>query len=50
MPAVPLRVDFDASALRAAVKKTKHAARARRLLAVAAIYGGSMRKRRRSAT
>jgi transposase len=36
-------VDFDASALRAAVKNTKHAARARRLLAVAAIYDGSMR-------
>ena len=43
MTAVPLRSDFDAAALRSAAKKTKDAAQARRLLALAAIYDGAMR-------
>ncbi len=43
MTAVPLRRDFDASALRSIAKKTKDAAQARRLLALAAIYEGAMR-------
>ncbi len=42
MTAVPLRSDFDAAALRFAAKKTKDAAQARRLLALAAIYEGSL--------
>lgn len=43
MTAVPLRRDFDAAALRSVAKKTKDAAQARRLLALAAIYEGAMR-------
>ena len=43
MTAIPLRRDFDAAALRSVAKKTKDAAQARRLLALAAIYGGAMR-------
>jgi transposase len=41
--AIPLRGDFDASDLRAAARKTKDAARARRLLALAAVYDGASR-------
>jgi transposase len=41
--AVPLRADFDASDLRTAARKAKDAAQARRLLALAAIYGGASR-------
>ena len=40
---IPLRPDFEASALRTAARKTKDAAQARRLLALAAIYGGASR-------
>ena len=40
---LPLRSDFDALALRAAVRRSKHAAQARRLLALAAIYDGATR-------
>ena len=40
---VPLRPDFDASALGAIAKKTKDGAQARRLLALAAIYEGGSR-------
>jgi transposase len=40
---VPLRSDFEASQLRAAARKTKDAAQARRLLALAAIYDGASR-------
>ena len=43
MTAIPLRRDFDAAALRSVAKKTKDAAQARRLLALAAIYEGAMR-------
>ena len=35
---IPLRADYDAAGLRAAAK-TKDAAQARRLLALAAVYG-----------
>jgi hypothetical protein len=38
---VPLRSDFEASQLCAAARKTKDAAHARRLLALAAIYDGA---------
>jgi putative transposase len=41
--AIPLRGDFDASDLRAAARKTKDAAQARRLLALAAVYDGASR-------
>ncbi len=41
--AIPLRDDFDAAALRAAARKTKDAAQARRLLALAAVYDGASR-------
>ena len=41
--AVPLRGDFDATGLRAAARRTKDAAQARRLLALAAIYDGATR-------
>jgi transposase len=41
--AIPLRGDFDAPALRAAARRTKDAAQARRLLALAAIYDGATR-------
>ena len=40
---LPLRSDFDALALRAAARRSKHAAQARRLLALAAIYDGTTR-------
>ena len=40
---LPLRCNFDAPALRAAARRSKHAAQARRLLALAAIYDGSTR-------
>ena len=43
MTAIPLREDFDAATLRSVAKKTKNAAQARRLLALAAIYEGAMR-------
>ena len=38
---LPLRSDFDASALRAAARQSKDAGQARRLLALAAIYDGA---------
>jgi len=41
--AIPLRADFDASALRSWAKKTKDGPQARRLLALAAIYEGATR-------
>src|SRR3712207_2800966 len=41
--ALPLRADFDAAGLRAAARRTKDAAQARRLLALAAIYDGASR-------
>ena len=41
--AIPLRDDFDAAALRASARRTKDAAQARRLLALAAIYDGATR-------
>jgi transposase len=41
--AIPLRGDFDAVALRAAARRTKDAAQARRLLALAAVYDGATR-------
>jgi transposase len=40
---IPLRSDFHAAHLRALARKTKDAAQARRLLAVAAIYEGTSR-------
>jgi transposase len=40
---VPLRPDFSAATLRALARQTKHAAQARRLLALAAIYDGASR-------
>jgi hypothetical protein len=39
----PLRQDFDASQLRGLARKTKDGPRARRLLALAAIYDGATR-------
>ena len=42
MPIAP-RADFDAAGLRAAARRTKDAAQARRLLALAAIYDGASR-------
>ncbi len=41
MTAVPFRRVFDAAALRFVAKKTKYAAQARRLLALAAVYNGA---------
>ena len=41
--AIPLRSDFDAAALRAVARRTKDAAQARRLLALAAVYDGASR-------
>jgi hypothetical protein len=41
--AIPLRGDFGATALRAAARRTKDAAQARRLLALAAVYDGATR-------
>jgi transposase len=40
---IPLRADFDAAGLRLAARRTKDAAQARRLLALAAIYDGASR-------
>jgi len=40
---IPLRADFDASALRSCAKKTKDGPQARRLLSLAAIYDGATR-------
>ena len=40
---IPLRLDFDALALRAAAKKAKDGPQARRLLALAAVYEGASR-------
>jgi transposase len=40
---IPLRADFDASALRSWARKTKDGPQARRLLALAAIYDGATR-------
>lgn len=40
---IPMRVDFEASQLRAVAKKTKDAGQARRLLALAAVYEGATR-------
>jgi transposase len=40
---IPLRADFDAQHLRASARKTKNAAQARRLLALAAIRDGASR-------
>jgi transposase len=40
---IPLRADFDASALRSCARKTKDGPQARRLLALAAIYDGATR-------
>ena len=41
--AIPLRADFDASALRMWAKKSKDGPQARRLLALAAVYEGASR-------
>ncbi len=40
---IPLRSDFDATALRGLARKTKDGPQARRLLALAAVYEGSSR-------
>ena len=40
---IPLRLDFDAARVRGLAKKTKDGPQARRLLALAAIYGGATR-------
>jgi transposase len=40
---IPLRPDFDASRLRVVARRTKDAAQARRLLALAAVYEGASR-------
>ena len=40
---IPLRTDFDASALRSWAKRTKDGPQARRLLALAAVYEGATR-------
>lgn len=40
---LPLRTDFDAAALRAAARRSKNAAQARRLLALAVVYDGATR-------
>lgn len=40
---IPLRIDFDASTMRAAAKRSKDGPQARRLLALAAIYAGARR-------
>ncbi|MEO6829713.1 MAG: helix-turn-helix domain-containing protein [Acidobacteriaceae bacterium] len=41
--ALPLRTDFDALGQRGAARRSKNAAQARRLLALAAIYDGATR-------
>jgi hypothetical protein len=38
---IPLRSDFDSVGLRSAARKSKAAAQARRLLALAAVYDGA---------
>lgn len=38
---IPLRADFDAAGFHAAARRTKDAAQARRLLALAAAYDGA---------
>lgn len=43
MPAVPLRADFDAVAVRRAARVAKDPDQARRLLAIAAVYDGMSR-------
>lgn len=45
--AIALRPDFSATELRRLARLSKDAAQARRLLALAAIYGGDTRRRRR---
>ena len=40
---IALRTDFDATAVRAAARRSKDGAQARRLLALAAIYEGASR-------
>jgi len=40
---IPLRADFNAAGLRSAARRTKDAAQARRLLALAAVYDGATR-------
>jgi transposase len=41
--AIPLRADFDASAVRVAARRARDGGQARRLLALAAIYDGATR-------
>lgn len=43
MPAIELRLDFDAARLRAFAKTSKDAGQVRRLLAFAAVYDGASR-------
>jgi hypothetical protein len=43
MPPLPLRADFDAQNMRAAARLSKDGPQARRLLGLAAIYGGATR-------
>jgi transposase len=40
---IPLRADFDAAGLRTVARRSKDAAQARRLLALAAVYDGATR-------
>jgi hypothetical protein len=40
---IPLRADFNAAGLRSVARKTKDAAQARRLLALAAVHEGATR-------
>jgi transposase len=40
---IPLRADFNAAGLRSVARRTKNAAQARRLLALAAVYDGATR-------
>ena len=40
---IPLRPDFDATAVRLEAKRSKNGAQARRLLALAAVYEGASR-------
>lgn len=43
MPAIPLRVDWDAEQVRDAARRAEDAGQARRLLAIAAVYDGMSR-------
>jgi transposase len=43
MPAIPLRCDFDAAALRLLARRSRDVRQARRLLALAAVYDGMSR-------